>query len=304
VQKVAYPKEQMHRFAYTKLTEAEITAKLGPTPAPKSASPLSTALLGKSLRIVTDQGPELSYRFSGNNRLSLAENGGRAVEADYGALTLDNVVLFTHWLPGTQRGYHVIVDQASRLATVFEVWFSGFADNREVQREIYFGYVAEAGKEAPKARHALTNRAEGKGFHWTQDTGVETLELYPSTFYSNFVELSRQGGELGFCAPTDYVKIDDELYVYSRVECEFSGVQTLYVFDAIAPSKSACGSASTPATRSSTTCSKAVVNGLVNSRSSRSSATRPRRRCRRPRTASRSQKARGASTGRCGITGR
>jgi hypothetical protein len=231
VQKIAYPKQQMHRVAYTKLTQADITKKLGPTPAPKSASPLSTALAGKALRIVTDNGPTLSYRFAGNNRLSVTENDGRAVEADYGALLLDHVALFTHLIPGTQRGYHVVVDQRSALATVFEVWFSGFTDNREVQREIYFGYVAENGKAAPEARHSLTNRIEGKGFHWRQDTGVETLELYPSTFYSNFVELTRAGGELGFCAPSDYVKIDDELYVYSRVECEFSGVQTLYVMD-------------------------------------------------------------------------
>ena len=231
MQTIAYPKEQMHRFAYTKLTEAQVGAKLaGATP--KSASPLSSVFAGKLLRIVTDNGPTLTYRFTNNNHLSVAENEGRAVEAGYGALTIDDVALFSHLVPGTQRGYHVVVDRASGLATVFEVWFSGFTDNREVQREIYFGYVAETGKEAPKARHSLTNRVEGKGFHWTQDTGVETLELYPSTFYSNFVELSRQGGELGFCAPTDYVKIDDELYVYSRVECEFSGVQTLYVFDA------------------------------------------------------------------------
>lgn len=183
MQKIAYPKEQMHRIAYTKLTEAQITAKLGPTPAPKSASALSTALAGKSLRIVTDNGPALSYRFGGNNRLSVAENDGGAVEADYGALTQGQVVFFTHWIPGTQRGYHVVVDQSSGLATVFEVWFSGFTDNREVQREIYFGYVAENGKAAPEARHSLTNRVEGKGFYWRQDTGVETLELYPSTFY-------------------------------------------------------------------------------------------------------------------------
>ena len=96
MQTIAYPKEQLHRTAYTKLTEAQIASKLGPTPAPKSASPLSTALAGKSLRIVTDNGPTLSYRFAGNNRLSVAENDGRAVEADYGALTLDHVVLFTH----------------------------------------------------------------------------------------------------------------------------------------------------------------------------------------------------------------
>jgi hypothetical protein len=221
----------MHRVAYTKLTEAQVGAKLTGA-APKSASPLSDAFSGKSLRIVLDDGPMLLYRFASSNRLSVAENGGRAVDAAYGALTLDHVAFFTHLVPGTQRGYHVVVDQSSGLATVFEVWFSGFSDNREVQREIYFGYVSEPGKDAPAARHSLTNRAEGNGFYWKQDTGVETLELFPSTFYSNFVELSRLGGELGFCAPSDYVKIDDELYIYSRVECEFSGVQTLYVFDA------------------------------------------------------------------------
>jgi hypothetical protein len=101
-----------------------------------------------------------------------------------------------------------------------------------VQREVYFGYVAEPGKPAPQARHSRTNRIEGKGFYWKQDTGIETLEFYPSTFYSNFVELTRLGGELGFCAPSDYVKINDELYIYSRAECEFSGIMTLYVLDA------------------------------------------------------------------------
>ena len=174
MQKVAYPKEQMHRIAYTKLTEAQVGAKLAGA-APKSASPLADVFAGKSLTIATDSGPTLRYRFASANRLSVAENDGRAVDADYAALTLDHVALFTHLVPGTQRGYHVAVDQSSGLATVFEVWFSGFTDNREVQREIYFGYVAEPGKQAPTARHTLTNRMEGKGFYWRQDTGVEAL---------------------------------------------------------------------------------------------------------------------------------
>ena len=231
MQTIAYPKEQMHRIAYTKLTTEQITAKLAAAAGPRSASPLSDAFAGQSLQIVTDKGPTLRYRFTGNDRLSVAENGGAAVNGRYAALTLGEVAFFTHLVPGTQRGYNVVVDRATGLATVFEVWFSGFSDNREVQREIYFGYVAEAGKTAPEARHTLTNRIEGKGFYWRQDTGVETLELYPSTFYSNFVELSRLGGELGFCAPSDYVKISDDLYVYSRVECELSGVMTFYVLD-------------------------------------------------------------------------
>jgi hypothetical protein len=50
-------------------------------------------------------------------------------------------------------------------------------------------------------------------------------------FYSHFVELSRTGGELGFCAPSDTIKINDDLYVVQRTECEFSGAMTLHVMD-------------------------------------------------------------------------
>ena len=191
---IQYPQEQMHRFAYTKLTERQISQKLVPAAAgPASASPLSDVLAGKSLKIVTDNGPELNYRFASNNRLSVSENGGMAVDVGYGALMLDHVALFSHLVPGTQRGYNVIVDQATGLATVLEVWFSGFIDNREVQREIYYGYVEERGAATPQARHGITNRIEGKGFYWKQDTGVETLEFFPSASYSNFVELTRLG---------------------------------------------------------------------------------------------------------------
>ena len=233
MQQVRYPKEQMHRIAYTKLTKDEIDRKLQPVAAgPSSASKLSDALTGETLKIVTDSGPTLGYHFASGTRLSITENGAAADDAGYGALTLDGVVLFSHMVPGTQRGYHVIVDRDTHLATVFEVWFSGYEDNREVQRQIYYGYVEQPGEQPPSARHALTNRVEGKGYYWKQDNGIETLEFYPSTFYSNFVELTRLGGELSFCGPSDYVKVNDDLYVYSRVECEMSGVMTLYAFDA------------------------------------------------------------------------
>lgn len=233
MQKTRFPKEQMHRIAYTKLTEKQIADKLAPTAAgPTSASPQSDVLAGKALRIVTDNGgPVLDYAFKSKNKLALTEGSSARVDCGYGALTLKDVALFSHMTPGTQKGYTVIVDQKTRLATVFEVWFSGYTDNREVQRQVHFGYVETKGQEAPKARHGITNRLEGKGYHWKQDTGIETLELYPSVLYSNFVELTRFGGELSFCGPSDYIKIDDERYVYSRVEAEFSGTMTLYVLD-------------------------------------------------------------------------
>ena len=94
-------------------------------------------------------------------------------------------------------------------------------DDREVLRQFYFGYVEVAGKEAPKARHHPTNRIEGNGIYWKLDKGIETLEFFPSVIFSCFVELTRQVDELRFCGPSDYILIDDNLYIYDRVECEF-----------------------------------------------------------------------------------
>ncbi len=59
-----YPKEQMHRIKYTKLTREQINRKLVPTAAgPRCASDVSDVFAGKSLKIVTDNGPALNYSF-------------------------------------------------------------------------------------------------------------------------------------------------------------------------------------------------------------------------------------------------
>ena len=227
-----YPKLPMHRFAWTKLSSQQIQAQLTPAAhrGPASASPLSDAFAG-TLRLAADDGLTLALKFGAAGRVSVAEGGGKAVETGYGALVQGDIALIAWLVPGTQRGFAAVIDQASGLATVFELWFSGYTDAREVQRAIHYGYVDRPGQAPPKARHASSNRVEGKGFWWKQDAGAETLEFYPSAGYSNFVELTRQGGELGYCAPSDYIRIDDETFIYTRVECEFSGTLTLYVMD-------------------------------------------------------------------------
>jgi hypothetical protein len=231
-----YPKTPMFRIAYTPLSERQIADRLSAVAAagPKSVSPVAEVLAGETLRIVTDKGPVLDYRFRGPNRLSLSEGSGRAIQAGYAAHTLDkgSILFFAHLIPGTLRGYAVAIDRDTDLATVFELWFGGVEKaKREVMREVYQGYVARSGKEAPAARHVPTNRIEGKGFYWKQDNGAETLEFYPSISYTHFVELSRQGGELGYSAPADYIKINDDFYIYTRTESEFSGTFTIYVMD-------------------------------------------------------------------------
>ena len=233
----------MHRFKYTKLTPAQISAKLKAAEAgPKSASAFSNALNGKTLKIVTKDGPVLEYRFQANRRLTLTENGGKPVSAGYGELTLNQMLFFSHLIPGEPKGYNVFIDQRTNLATVFEVWLSSgikvnagrpneyTLDDREVQRQIYFGHV-DNGQKPPETLHAYTNRIAGKGLHWKQDNGIETLELYASVANTNFVELTRHVDDLSYVATSDYVLVDDRTFVYNRTECEFSGIHTCFVAD-------------------------------------------------------------------------
>jgi hypothetical protein len=232
----------MHRFKYTKLTKDQIGTKLKPAEGgPKSASAFTNALNGKTLKIVTQDGPILEYKFAANRRLTLTE-GGKQASAGYGELTLNQIVFFSHLVPGEQKGYNVFIDQKTNLATVFEVWLSSgikqnagrpnefTLDDREVQRQIYFGYV-DTGQKAPEKLHHYTNRMGGKGLYWKQDTGIETLELYASVANTNFVELTRHIDDLSYVSPSDYVLVDDRTIVYNRTECEFSGIHTCFVAD-------------------------------------------------------------------------
>ncbi len=233
----------MHRFKYTKLTKSQIGEKLKVTESgPACRSEYTGELSGKSIKIITDDGPVFNYSFRDKNNLSV-EVGGNSFASAYGALTLKNMIFFSHMIPSEQRGYNVFIDQETNLVTIIEVWLSSgrkevtmggneiTIDDREVQRHMYYGYVEKVGQTIPEDRHHLTNRIEGKGMYWKQDTGIETIELYASVVSTNFVELTRHMDQLGYCSPSDYVLVNDNTFIYNRTECEFSGIFTAYVVD-------------------------------------------------------------------------
>lgn len=213
---------------YTALTPDEIKQKL--TPVPKAESGCAVGYEGKEITIVLDNGPTLEYAFS-EDKLTLKENGAEAIEAPYSARKLNNIVLLTHMIPETFKGYNLIINETTNLVTVFEVWFCGFEpDNREVWRQYYNGYI-KTDAEAPVERHTLTNRIEGTGTHWCDDNGTEMLYFFPSVVWSSFVELSNPRCGVTITAPSDYLKIDDTTYIYSRSEQEFGGGFSLEVID-------------------------------------------------------------------------
>ena len=102
--------------SYTLLTPEQIQAKLTPVPGPVSASPPWDGLTGRSLKIVLDNGPVLEYAFA-QKTLAFSEGGAPAAEAPYLAKELNGLVLASHMIPGTVRGYCLVIDTGTNLVT-------------------------------------------------------------------------------------------------------------------------------------------------------------------------------------------
>ena len=193
---------------------------------------------------------ELKYEIADEKSLTVTENG-KTTEAAYKAMRFGDVIIMSHLLPGTDRGWHYVIDTRSWAVTAFETWFGitvpigmdlfgikkepdGWRDiPREIQRQMYFGWLDKGDNEKP-ALHTFTNRIEGRGLHWDFDTGYEILTFNPSVACTTFTELGKEMGGITMTNPCDYVRIDDELYVYARWEVEYSGkmwVEVLNFFD-------------------------------------------------------------------------
>lgn len=248
----SYRRLQMHRIAFTDLPQAQMGQLLRPAEAgPGGLQGSSAVMAGKRCKILyglADMG--LEYNFRTARELEVRQHSGAWVKTAYGAIECRGLVLVSHVLPGTQRSIHLVVDLQAGLVTVFEVEFSKYAEqetqaaaaanrapqfkngqrHREAQPYMWHGYI-DQGKGAPAKLHTPTNRLEGKGIAWQHDDGSESLEFYLSTMYSNYIDLTRGGGEMTVCAPSQYVMINDHQFIYSRVDAEFTGTFTLQVID-------------------------------------------------------------------------
>ncbi|MCL2125460.1 MAG: molybdenum cofactor biosynthesis F family protein [Oscillospiraceae bacterium] len=248
----------MYRLNYTQLNKKQVEDVLAKaTFAPKSASGFCSKLVGKTLKIVLDklpvEGPSLEYTFKTDTKLALIENGAAAVECDYGALSLKNITLFSHMVPGTKRGYTVIVNWDTTVVTAYEMWFIDYEGevidtnvaflnteeisklppfiNREVQRQCYYGYFEEAGKTPPEQRDKLTLQLENCMIKWCEDRGKHRLTTYTSTTFTTLVELDTPDGGDVLTLVADLLQINDSMFIHCFGEVEYSGRLSVEVFD-------------------------------------------------------------------------
>lgn len=227
----AYPDVPLFRYPYTELTKDQVAAKLAAAArgGPGHKGALDGAdLAGKTLRFVSEGGPEFSWAFGPNNRVVHADKS-----AGYGALDLEHVTLIAHLVPDSTRAFAIVWDRRSNAATVFELWFGDgpAPEAREINRAVWHGYM-DTGAGKPAELHHPTLRCEGRALAWTEDTGARTLEYYCSVTYTHWVERDRLSEGRGYSAPADYVFLTEDLYAFARVEAEFSGLLHMYVYDA------------------------------------------------------------------------
>ena len=225
----AYPDVPLFRYEYTDLSLDEVTRRLN---APALSGPqsldASKDLANHVLHFRCEDGPDLDFHFSPEQRV---EVGG--AETAYHALAMGEITLVSLLIPREARGYALAWDEHTGRATLFEFWFgNGPAPHaREINRAVWHGHVE--GDAAPTGEpHHPTLRCEGRALAWTEDTGNRTLEYYCSVTYSHWVELDRLSDNRGYSAPSDYVFLTEDLYLFARVEAEFSGMLHLYVMDA------------------------------------------------------------------------
>lgn len=225
---------------YNPMTEEEVERKV--TAKAKADDSACGCLAGMSFKakLEGEYAPsQLEYNIIDAEKLTVIENGV-SYEAPYSVICLGRIALFTHLIPGTSRGWHIVLDRKTFALTAFETWFGievpvggdlfGMKQPthmrkipREIQRHYYFGWADCGDNEKPEKLHTTTNRIEGRGLHWQFNTGYEILTFFPSVVCSTFVELGDKMGGITMTNPSDYLRIDDEFYIYTRSEVEFSG---------------------------------------------------------------------------------
>jgi hypothetical protein len=230
------------------MTEEEVLKKV--TAKPKADNSACNCMSGWSFKVMLEgefAPAQLEYKIIDAEKLTVIENG-TSYTAPYSAIALERVVILTHLIPGTSRGWHLVIDTKTYALTAFETWFgievpvggdmfgmrqpTGYRKiPREIQRHYHFGWADTGANEKPAKLMTTTNRMEGRGLHWQFDNGYELLTFFPSVVCSTLVELSDPQGGITMTNPSDYIKIDDEFYIYTRWEVEFSGKMWIELFN-------------------------------------------------------------------------
>lgn len=194
--------------------------------------PFTEDLCGKTLKLLFSDRASVTYTFNSVHSLTWCE-GDDTNEEYYQALpsTVPNVYFVQHIRQKRQpmTGISLILDLETGLVTMCYAQTANPYVEQEVTRTFHFGTIDGLYNGAPL--HDYTLDLIGKSYKWEYHKNeIPIQHIYTSPAFYTYI-MQNEKGEWVASNPADYIKIREDLYVFSFVEERQSGMQGVFLMD-------------------------------------------------------------------------
>lgn len=189
-------------------------------------------LIGQTL-CFRGEGLVMVFEMRALNELIFSEAGGEGISCHCQVKTMDHEVYFINTLitgtPGS-RQVSLIADTKTGCATICDAHIGTEAYTTEVDREFFFGRL-DGDYEGGELHH-FTLEMLGKVILWEYDPKIYKIKhMYNSNLYYTYCNYDEKLGLWMATNPANYIKIRDDLYLFSFIEARQTGVQSLLLMD-------------------------------------------------------------------------
>jgi len=191
----------------------------------------SADLNGKTLTFRSED-RFMTFEVVSTNALRFSENGGESKDCFCNIKTLDHeIYMLNQLIPGyaMSRQVTLVADLKTGCATVVDAHLGTAHSNIDVSREFYFGRL-DGDFEGGELHH-FTCDLVGKAIEWDYGNNVVHVKhMYTSNLFYTYSVPGASGAWMA-SNPADYVKLRDNVYIFSFIEERQIGTQGLFVID-------------------------------------------------------------------------
>lgn len=194
----------------------------------------SDTLCGRSFLFNFDDGTYLNYRFTAKNTLYWSENGS-AEREEFVQVCLapgcSGLYFVNHFCKGSTppRAMILVIDDERGLVTVCDSHIGVPNSAIEVGRTFRFGRIDGSDSKLPL--HDYTNDLVGKAIIWNYGNNAPDIKhIYTMPKYYTYTMVN---GDKCWAAtnPADYIKIRENMYIFSFVEERQAGLQSIFLIN-------------------------------------------------------------------------
>ena len=217
-------------------------------------TPYSRELEGKSFDLVFDDGKEMQISFPARNRISFQLLGEEPHnETAYVMKAEDGAYFIMTEIAGSKprTGMMILLDVREQLVTCDFVWMGKVKERPNlVTRSVSFGAIRYGDEPLPEKRHCYTHDLEGKKIDWTYNPNFSIIHVYlKNNYYTVAVNdemKARMEKAMRENPPAEdarprmnpyyeedclYIKLRDNLYMFSFIEKNGGGTQGMMIIN-------------------------------------------------------------------------